>query len=43
MTHLIRAADEAHIWVKETLFATGAEPTLEQEVVNSLADAIRKT
>jgi DNA-binding winged helix-turn-helix (wHTH) protein/TolB-like protein len=43
MTHLIRASDEAHIWVKETLFATGAEPMLEQEVVNSLADAIRKT
>jgi DNA-binding winged helix-turn-helix (wHTH) protein/TolB-like protein len=43
MTHLIRASDEAHIWVNETLFATGAEPTLEQDVVNSLADAIRKT
>ena len=43
MTHLIRAADEAHIWVNETLFATGVEPALEQEVVNSLADAIRKT
>jgi DNA-binding winged helix-turn-helix (wHTH) protein/TolB-like protein len=42
MTHLIRASDEAHIWVKETLFATGAEPTLEQEVANSLADAIRR-
>jgi DNA-binding winged helix-turn-helix (wHTH) protein/TolB-like protein len=40
MTHLIRAADEAHIWVKETLFATGAEPTLEQEVVEPLAKAI---
>jgi DNA-binding winged helix-turn-helix (wHTH) protein/TolB-like protein len=42
MTHLIRASDEAHIWVKETLFATGAEPTLEQEVVESLAQAIQK-
>jgi DNA-binding winged helix-turn-helix (wHTH) protein/TolB-like protein len=40
MTHLIRAADEAHIWVKETLFATGVEPTLEQEVVESLAQAL---
>ena len=40
MTHLIRAADEAHIWVKETLFATGVEPTLEQEVVEALAKAI---
>jgi DNA-binding winged helix-turn-helix (wHTH) protein/TolB-like protein len=43
MTHLIRAADEAHIWVKETLFATGAEPTLEQDVVEPLAQAIQKT
>ena len=43
MTHLIRAADEAHIWVKETLFATGVEPALEQEVVESLALAIGRS
>lgn len=43
MTHLIRASDEAHIWVKETLFATGAEAALEQEVVESLAQAIGRS
>ena len=40
LTHLIRAADEAHVWVKETLFATGAEPTLERDVVEAIAQAI---
>ncbi|HYN09959.1 MAG TPA: winged helix-turn-helix domain-containing protein [Vicinamibacterales bacterium] len=40
MTHLIRASDEAHVWVKETLFATGGEPTLERDVVDALAQAV---
>lgn len=43
LTHLIRAADEAHVWIKETLFASGAEPTLEREVVEAVAQAVGKT
>jgi DNA-binding winged helix-turn-helix (wHTH) protein/TolB-like protein len=43
LTHLIRASDEAHVWIKETLFASGAEPTLEREVVEAVALAIKKT
>ena len=42
MTHLIRAKDDAHVWVKETLFATGAETALERDVVEPLADAVTK-
>ncbi len=42
MTHLIRASDEAHVWVKETLFGTGAEPTLERDVVDAIAQAVAK-
>ena len=42
MTHLIRAKDDAHVWVKETLFATGAEPALERDVIEPLADAVAK-
>jgi DNA-binding winged helix-turn-helix (wHTH) protein/TolB-like protein len=42
MTHLIRASDEAHVWVKETLFATGGEPTLERDVVEAVAQAVTK-
>ena len=40
LTHLIRAADEAHVWVKETIFSTGAEPTLERDVVEAVAQAV---
>ncbi len=42
VTHLIRAKDDAHVWIKETLFATGAEPALERDVVDPLAVAISK-
>ena len=42
MTHLIRAKDDAHVWVKETLFATGAETALERDVIEPLADAMTK-
>ena len=34
--------DDAHVWVKETLFATGAEPALERDVIEPLADAVAK-
>ncbi len=40
LTHLIRAADEAHVWVKETIFSTGVEPTLERDVVEAVAQAV---
>ncbi len=40
MTHLIRAKDDAHVWVKETLFATGGEISLERDVIEPLADAV---
>jgi len=42
MTHLIRAKDDAHVWVKETLFATGTEAALERDVIEPLADAVAK-
>lgn len=42
MTHLIRAKDDAHVWVRETLFATGGEATLERDVVEPLADEVSK-
>ncbi|HEX5216671.1 MAG TPA: winged helix-turn-helix domain-containing protein [Vicinamibacterales bacterium] len=42
MTHLIRAKDDAHVWVKETLFTSGAEPALERDVIEPLADAVAK-
>lgn len=41
MTHLIRASDEAHVWVKETLFTGGDEPVLEREVIEAVALAVR--
>jgi DNA-binding winged helix-turn-helix (wHTH) protein/TolB-like protein len=42
MTHLIRAKDDAHVWVKETLFATGVETALERDVIEPLADAVTR-
>ena len=42
LTHLIRASDEAHVWIKETMFATGTESTLERDVVNAVAQAVRE-
>jgi DNA-binding winged helix-turn-helix (wHTH) protein/TolB-like protein len=43
LTHLIRASDEAHVWIRETLFASGSEPTLERDVVEAIAQAVKKT
>ena len=41
LTHLIRASDEAHVWVKETPFTPGDEPVLEREIVEAIALAMR--
>jgi DNA-binding winged helix-turn-helix (wHTH) protein/TolB-like protein len=41
LAHLIRASDEAHVWVRETPFTTGDEPALEREIVEAIALAVR--